>query len=85
MIAYIHLYVIEWFQISGDISRSLGIIKKWETKRCEIIHSWKLGKLEIVWKHFALRASCFHTISSFPNFHSCLYNCISTRKMFNIC
>jgi hypothetical protein len=48
-------------------------------------HSWKLGKLEIVWKHSALRASCFHTISRFPNFHSCSYNCISTRKMFYIC
>ena len=30
-------------------------------------HSWKLEKLEIVWKHSALRASCFHTISRFPN------------------
>jgi hypothetical protein len=48
-------------------------------------HSWKLWKLEIVWKHSALRASCFHTIYRFPNFHSCWYNCISTRKMFYIC
>ena len=47
-------------------------------------HSWKLEKLEIVWKHSALRASCFHTISRFSNFHSCWYNCISTRKMFYI-
>ena len=45
-------------------------------------HSWKLEKLEIVWKHSALRASCFHTISRFSNFHSCWYNCISTRKYF---
>ena len=44
-------------------------------------HSWKLEKLEIVWKHSALRASCFHTISRFSNFHSCWYNCISTRKI----
>ena len=47
-------------------------------------HSWKLEKLEIVWKHSALRASCFHTISRFSNFHSCWYNSISTRKMFYI-
>ena len=47
-------------------------------------HSWKLEKLEIVWKHSALRASCFHTISRFSNFHSCWYNCISTRKIFYI-
>ena len=47
-------------------------------------HSWKLEKLEIVWKHSALLASCFHTISRFSNFHSCWYNCISTRKMFYI-
>ena len=47
-------------------------------------HSWKLEKLEIVWKHSALRASCFHKISRFSNFHSCWYNCISTRKMFYI-
>jgi hypothetical protein len=30
-------------------------------------HEWKLGKREIVWKHDARRAECFHTISSFPN------------------
>ena len=36
-------------------------------------HSWKLKKLEIVWKHSALRASCFHAISRFSNFHSCWY------------
>ena len=47
-------------------------------------HSWKLEKLEIVWKHSTLRASCFLTISRFSNFHSCWYNCISTRKMFYI-
>ena len=47
-------------------------------------HSWKLEKLEIVQKHSALRTSCFHTISRFSNFHSCWYNCISTRKMFYI-
>ena len=34
-------------------------------------HSWKLEKLETVWKHSTLRASCFHTISRFSNFHSC--------------
>jgi hypothetical protein len=39
-------------------------------------HEWKLGKREIVWKH----DECFHTISSFPNFHECWYNCISIRK-----
>ena len=43
-------------------------------------HSWKLEKLEIVWKHSALRASCFHTISRFSNFHECWYNCISIRE-----
>ena len=24
-----------------------------------------------MWKHDARRAECFHTISSFPNFHEC--------------
>jgi hypothetical protein len=48
-------------------------------------HWCKLGKLEIVWQHSAVRASCFHTISRFPNSHLCWYNCISTRKMFYIC
>ena len=43
-------------------------------------HEWKLEKREIVWKHDARRAECFHTISSFSNFHECSYNCISTRK-----
>jgi hypothetical protein len=33
-----------------------------------------------VWKHDGRRAECFHTISSFPNFHECWYNCISIRK-----
>ena len=47
-------------------------------------HSWKLEKLEMVWKHSALRASCFQTISRFSNFHLYWYNCISTRKMFYI-
>ena len=36
-------------------------------------HSWKLEKIKIVWKHSALRASCFHTISCYSNFHSCWY------------
>jgi hypothetical protein len=38
-------------------------------------HEWKLGKREIVWKHDARREECFHTISSFLNFHECSYNC----------
>jgi hypothetical protein len=50
-------------------------------------HSLKLGKLDIVWKHSALRTSCFHTnintenvlyltnIKHFP----CWYTVISTR------
>ena len=37
-------------------------------------------KREIVWKHDTRRAECFHTISSFPNFQECWYNCISIRK-----
>ena len=32
-------------------------------------HSWKLGKRDIVWKHDAHRAKCFHTFSSFHNYH----------------
>jgi hypothetical protein len=40
----------------------------------------ELGKREIVWKHDARRAECFHTISSFPNFHEWWYNYISIRK-----
>ena len=43
-------------------------------------HEWKLEKREIVWKHDARRAECFHAISSFSNFHECWYNSISTRK-----
>ena len=34
-------------------------------------HEWKLEKREIVWKHDARRAECFHPISSFSNFHEC--------------
>ncbi len=34
-------------------------------------HEWKLEKREIVWKHDARRTECFHTISSFSNFHEC--------------
>ena len=50
-------------------------------------HSWKLEKLEIVWKHSALRASCFHTISRFSNFHSCWYNCTGCikKKVIELC
>ena len=33
----------------------------------------KLEKREIVWKHDARRAECFHTISSFSNFHEFQY------------
>ena len=33
-------------------------------------HEWILEKREIVWKHDARRAECFHTISSFPIFTS---------------
>ena len=47
-------------------------------------HSWKLEKLKIVWKHSALRASCFHTISRFSNFYSCWYNCITIHASKNI-
>jgi hypothetical protein len=35
--------------------------------------NWENEKLH-VWKLY------FHTISSFPNFHVCWYNCISIRK-----
>jgi hypothetical protein len=45
----------------------------------------EIGKTRNCVKHYALRASCFHAISRYPNFHSCWYNCISTRKMFYIC
>jgi hypothetical protein len=34
-------------------------------------HESKLEKREIVWKHDARRAECFHTISSFSNFQDC--------------
>ena len=34
-------------------------------------HELELGKREIVWKHDARGAECFHTISSFPNFQEC--------------
>ena len=34
-------------------------------------HEWKLEIPEIVWKHDARRAECFHTISGISNFHEC--------------
>ena len=40
-------------------------------------HEWKLEKRDTVWKHDGRRAECFHTISSFSNFHE------SSTKNFN--
>ena len=52
--------------------------------RCDIFNKYKTFSVliynyintsgnwgEIVWKHDARRAECFHTISRFPNFHEC--------------
>ena len=50
------------------------IFKKYKTFSVLIysyINLWKLEKREILWKHDARRAECFHTISSFSNFHEC--------------
>ena len=33
-----------------------------------------MGKREIVWNTRRPKAECFHTISSFPDFHEQLYN-----------
>ena len=61
--------------ISRDISflchRVIALIKAQVCDKQLYQHEWKLEKREIVWKHDALRAECFHTISSFSNFHEC--------------
>jgi hypothetical protein len=76
---------IKLFSVSNKTNIKLFSIKRYKTN-IKLFYktniklfsvSWKLGKLEIVWKHSSLRASCFHTISRSPNFHSCWYNCIS--------
>ena len=44
-----------------------------------------LGELEIAWKHSPY--GLVHVLLQFlilPNFHSCLYNCMETRKIFSI-
>ena len=51
-------------------NRFLGTFRGHNT-RTIISTRVELGKREIVWKHDARRAECFHTISSFPNFHEC--------------
>ena len=61
--------------ISRDISflchRVIALIKAQVCDKQLYQHEWKLEKREIVWKHDARRAECFHTISSFSNFHEC--------------
>jgi hypothetical protein len=48
---------------------------------CLYINTSGIGKtINCIWKHDARRAECFHTISSFPNFHECWYNYMSIRK-----
>ncbi len=54
----------------------LLLFKKYKTLIFRVViqlyqYEWKLEKREIVWKHDARRAECFHTISSFSNFHEC--------------
>ena len=61
--------------ISRDISflchRVIALIKAQVCDKQLYQHEWKLEKREIMWKHDARRAECFHTISSFSNFHEC--------------
>ena len=61
--------------ISREISflchRVIALIKAQVCDKQLYQHEWKLEKREIVWKHDARRAECFHTISSFSNFHEC--------------
>ena len=61
------------------------LIPSWIGPQCEYVMVYhKQFKRLGLFKYRPARASCFHTISRFSNFHSCWYNCISTRKMFYI-
>ena len=48
-------------------------------------HEWKLEKREIVWKHDARRAECFHTISS-THFHTIAQRTLTEewREIFRV-
>ena len=70
-----------WFTVENrEIDGCLTNIKHFLCWYTVISTQWELGKQEIVLKHDARRAECFHSISSFPNFHECWHNCISIRK-----
>jgi hypothetical protein len=56
---------IEWSIVSNAFY--LTNIKHFPCWYTVISTRVELGKREIVWKHDARRAECFHTISSFPN------------------
>ena len=43
-----------------------------------------LGELEIAWKRSPYRLVFPLQFLVLPNFHSCFYNCMETRKMFSI-
>ena len=69
----------EFFQFSRVVDIQL-YQHEWNRVDIQLYqHEWKLEKREIVWKHYARRAECFHTISSFSNFHELLiYSYINT-------
>ena len=43
-----------------------------------------LGQIEIAWKHSPCGLVFPLQFFVLPNFHSCFYNCMETRKMFSI-
>ena len=43
-----------------------------------------LGELEIAWKHSPYGLVFPLQFLVLPNFHSCFYNCMETRKIFSI-
>ena len=73
-----HILIVFYFfvfTIFCPVCLSCIIFKKYKTFSVFIYSyintsgNWK--KREIVWKHDARRAECFHTISSFSNLHEC--------------
>ena len=63
----IQLYQHEWNRVDIQLYQH-----EWNRVDIQLYqHEWKLEKREIVWKHYARRAECFQTISSFSNFYEC--------------
>ena len=63
---------MQYKTIQDNAMQCNAMLKKYKTFFIQLYqHEWKLKKREIVWKHDARRVECFHTISSFSNFHEC--------------